>query len=105
MAAKQTLETRRVPQFHAHGCCNCGRRYQDACDSPLRNGYCNTCKLGHPPMVTEVNYEPRACCLVASRLMTTVDDHKRWALGGEGPWYRCMTCSRTHPFNPAERKP
>lgn len=93
---------RKVPVFHAHGCLGCGRRYADTCRSPLANGRCNTCRLGHPPSVTDLNREPRACCKEDSKLVTDNETLNRYNLGGPGPWWLCRTCSRTQPRNPKE---
>lgn len=94
--------TRQVPTFHAHGCLGCGRRYQDGLSCPDRfvNGRCTTCRTGQPVSMVDLDHMPVTCCTTQSKLITDVNVLKAYALGGNGNWWRCHGCGRTHPFNP-----
>jgi hypothetical protein len=98
-------KTRRVPKGgHAHGCVSCSKRYEDGCETPLVNAYCSECrKVPHPRPVWQTNSDPIGCCYENSRLMG-VEVMFQFSLGGDTDWYRCRSCSRTHPFNPQEKR-
>lgn len=102
LTRQRNTEARRVPVHHAHGCLGCGRRYEDTCSTPLANGRCATCRLGHPAPQWEHDHQPQACCKEDSSLIWDKETMEKYHLGGPGPWFKCKTCSRCHPFNPKE---
>jgi hypothetical protein len=102
--APAARRSRKVPEFHAHGCVSCGRRYQDSCKNGTMNADCTTCRTGHPAPLWDRDWAPVACCKKPKgcRLVTDVATLTKYLLGGTGPWFICYTCARTHPFDPME---
>lgn len=96
----------RVGLFHAHGCLDCGQRYQDTCAFPLKNNLCAVCRGSQAaPSKEDLDRQPRDCCANGgSRLITDVDVLSKYNLGGPGPWFLCRTCARTHPFDPIKKE-
>lgn len=94
----------RVGIFHAHGCLSCGRRYQDTCAFAYKNNLCGICRGSQTALTQEdLDRQPRDCCANGgSRLVTDVDVLSRYNLGGDGPWFLCKNCARTHPFDPTK---
>lgn len=90
----------KVAIYHAHGCEECSRRYTDSCKTPHVNGRCSSCRTGSPRARWDADHDPKTCCRTDSKLMTDKADLVKYNLGGPGPWYRCKTCSRQHPYNP-----
>lgn len=96
-----TKTARKIPNYHAHGCRQCGRRYMDTCKTPLENGVCmSPCTNGLEPPLWDRDKSPADCCRANSRLTTDNAVLNSYALGGPGPWFQCATCKRTHPFDP-----
>jgi hypothetical protein len=84
---------------HAHGCRSCHFRYEDACERPNLDGLCTTCRGGHAWQLLIVNAEPKQCCLDTARLATK-EERDTYKLAGTHLWFICLTCKRTHPFDP-----
>lgn len=86
-------------RLHAHGCTKCSRFYQDACASPDVNARCASCITGNSRPLWDRNRDPIDCCRSNSKLAAP---HVRLAhsLAGDGEWWRCKACSRTHPYDP-----
>lgn len=90
---------------HFHGCTKCGRRYGDACHAPEKDQECSRCTMGAPVPPWDKDMSPLSCCQDAS--VELVDDGgegtkelNSYKLAGSQTWFRCLTCCRTHPFNP-----
>lgn len=73
----------------------------DKCKTPLENGVCTSpCKTGNEPPVWDQARFPQECCRSSSRRVVDVDTLNRYSLGGNGHWWQCRVCKRTHPFDP-----
>lgn len=90
----------KVAIYHAHGCTECGRRYTDSCQSTAVNGRCYGCRTGRSRSKWDQDFDPILCCRTDSALIKDKETLSRYNLAGPGPWYRCKTCSRTHPYRP-----
>ena len=86
---------------HHHGCTRCNRRYEDACVSPEENGICNACRTGRDT-ARELSWAPSACCPDRNRLANK-HDREALKLAGPGPWWVCLACARSFPFQPEEQ--
>jgi hypothetical protein len=64
---------------------------------------CFPCRSGRPPSVYDESRLPIACCRKESKPVRDYGEKARYALAGDHPWWRCRRCSRTHPFDPAQR--
>ena len=102
----KAIKPTKYKAFHAHGCDQCSRRYTDTCTTPSVNGRCQTCRHGRSPLECDLrplwdrDHDPRACCREVSKLIITAAEMERYGLAGPGPWFKCKTCSRTHPYDP-----
>lgn len=93
----------------AHGCTECGLRYEDRWAPAETNDLCQTCKRGHPRPDIETSQFPKDCCYLNAR-PATKEERTRMTLGGPAtmPWYICAGeggegCYRTFPYvMPAE---
>lgn len=97
--------SRKYAAFHAHGCLQCGRRYSDACEVPLVNAVCTSCRTGQPVPFWDQHRFPAECCTIKSKPVTDVVILNSYALAGPGPWFQCRSCGRTHPFDPSQFSP
>ncbi len=95
----------KMPKFHAHGCCSCGKRYTDTCDNYAVNGRCFGCNTGYASRLG-IAFEPQECCKQYSVEITDKKILLTYGLAGPGPWYQCKGengCWRTHPFDPGAK--
>lgn len=87
---------------HAHGCITCHGRYEDSCATSYEGGECATCRGQEPWSLLIANRLPKDCCRAHSR-PASKEDRDRYALSPACPWFLCVACHRTHPFeNPTE---
>lgn len=86
---------------HAHACLQCGERYEDACETSAEDDICASCRHGHPWPFWRTSRLPQTCCRSNSR-KATKDDRSTYRLGGQATWWICLTCKRTHPYDPKE---
>lgn len=89
--------------LHAHGCRRCRTRYQDACLSPEADARCTSCNGGRAWQLLIDNANPRPCCQQAR--LATKEERERYRLAGQQLWFICLTCARTHPFDPKRVTP
>lgn len=89
-------------RLHAHGCTQCSRRYSDACAQATVNALCQACK-GRQRPIWELDLDPQACCEVNSVPVTRPEKLMNYRLAGDMPWWICVKCCRTIPFNPAKK--
>lgn len=95
--------------LHVHGCMRCRHRYEDNCADPMHDALCSLCRSNGQtpdPWWPEARM-PDICCLSDARSLDRNFKYDRdlmasLALVGAGPWYRCKTCGRTHPFDPSK---
>lgn len=90
----------RISGLHAHGCNQCSARYTDGCRYPHVNGLCQDCRgttYGRPSW--DRHFDPRTCCRRHSE-PAGLRERETYSLGGEGRWWICSTCKRTHPYDP-----
>ncbi len=86
--------------IHSHGCSVCSAYYTDACADPLVNAPCTGCQgLPHGRPSWDRGPDPIECCRRDVRL-ATARQLNSFRLGGDGPWWICGTCNRTHPYDP-----
>jgi hypothetical protein len=87
-------------EWHVHACINadCHLTYQDyGCEDVNANGECTACRgLARP--FWETQRDPIACCPDNTDLLTTKAERLIQRLAGPGPWFRCRTCRRAHPW-------
>lgn len=94
---------------HAHGCMRCRHRYVDHCGTPREDELCHLCRSHgqkRDPWWPEA-WMPDICCLSDARRLDPTFKYDRDHMGslglaGPGPWFRCQTCGRTHPFDPSK---
>jgi len=89
-------------KYHHHKCRTCGLRFSDACQEPTKDTVCFSCQNGHQRSLWYRDLDPRECCIDA-KLMEDPREVARYSLGGPGPWYKCPTCSRQHPYLPKKK--
>jgi len=82
---------------HAHGCTTCKGRYEDTCLAPNTNSECRPCRGLTPWALLVANRKPRDCCYAHSRLCNK-DERNQYGLSEACAWFRCLICSRTHPY-------
>lgn len=87
---------------HAHACTACRERYEDPCKTADVDALCASCAGGSPVSFTRLNRMPQPCCRVKSQSATS-ELRQQYRLGGAGPWWICLSCKRTHPYDPKER--
>lgn len=87
----------RAGKPHAHGCTTCKGRYEDACPDPHQPGVCNPCQGFAPWQLLIDSRKAKDCCRAHSRLCSK-DERNQYGLSESCPWWRCLVCSRTHPF-------
>lgn len=86
------------PGPHYHGCIRCHHRYEDCCTSKDVNDICVWCRGGIGFTILRDNAAPKDCCRQRSRLPTK-DERKVYRLAGDGLWFICDECKRTHPID------
>jgi hypothetical protein len=91
---------------HSHGCVQCSAYYSDACADPLTNATCKDCLDGyvHGRPSWDRSNDPIECCRSQVRL-ATARQLNSFRLGGDGPWWICAVCNRTHPYDPRVNPP
>lgn len=94
------MPAREFSGVHSHACATCRLRYQDACDTPLVDQVCLTCKTGHQ-MLNTPGFRPRDCCYEQTR-PTSREDRIKYGLAGTSEWFQCRTCRRSFPTYPSK---
>lgn len=90
---------RLAEKLHAHGCADCGARFEDNCKTPTVDPLCFTCRTGRPASLLTRGRLPIDCCFEHSR---EAKPHERatYRLAGTRVWFICTKCQRTHPTRP-----
>jgi hypothetical protein len=96
--------TKLAGKVHAHGCNQCSRRYCDSCQSPAVNDRCRDCSGAMYGRSTwDIGGDPEDCCRQHS-VPANQEHMEIHRCAGDGPWWICMRCHRTHPYNPTTRR-
>lgn len=87
-------------EWHVHACVNagCHLTYRDhGCEDVNANGECTACRgLRRPSWESQA--DPRDCCVDNTDLIVGKSERLIQRLAGPGPWFRCRTCRRAHPW-------
>jgi hypothetical protein len=87
-------------KYHAHGCQQCSARYCDNCHTPHLNDRCRNCNGAMYGRSTwDIGGDPEDCCRRHS-VPATTEQMQIHNCAGDGPWWLCKLCHRTHPYNP-----
>ncbi len=87
-------------KYHAHGCAQCSRRYCDNCQTPAINGRCRDCTGAlHGRSTWDIGGDPEPCCRQHA-VPATAEQMTIHNCAGNGDWWICLRCHRTHPYNP-----
>jgi hypothetical protein len=87
--------------WHVHACPEpgCNLTYEDAgcADVNVNARPCLGCQGLERP-IWERNRDPIDCCPGNTYLLTTKAERLEQRLAGPGPWFKCRTCRRAHPW-------